>query len=155
MKMNSKAPFILYGGDYNPDQWDDEIIEKDMEYFRKAGVNLVTLPVFSWAKLEPEEGRYEFEWLDKIMGTLLKNHINVFLSTPTVAQPAWLSKKYPEVLPTDISGRKRTHGMRVFFCVNSEKYRERAAAIAKEMAIRYKDYPGLLGWHVANEYGTY
>ncbi len=85
MKMNSKAPFILYGGDYNPDQWDDEIIEKDMEYFRKAGVNLVTLPVFSWAKLEPEEGRYEFEWLDKIMGTLLKNHINVFLSTPTVA----------------------------------------------------------------------
>ena len=155
MKMNSKAPFILYGGDYNPDQWDDEIIEKDMEYFRKAGVNLVTLPVFSWAKLEPEEGRYEFEWLDKIMGTLLKNHINVFLSTPTVAQPAWLSKTYPEVLPTDISGRKRTHGTRVFFCVNSEKYRERAAAIAKEMAIRYKDYPGLLGWHVANEYGTY
>lgn len=110
MKMNSKAPFILYGGDYNPDQWDDETIERDMEYFRKAGVNLVTLPVFSWAKLEPEEGRYEFEWLDKIMETLLKNHINVFLSTPTVAQPAWLSKKYPEVLPTDISGRKRTHG---------------------------------------------
>lgn len=72
MKMNSKAPFILYGGDYNPDQWDDETIERDMEYFRKAGVNLVTLPVFSWAKLEPEEGRYEFEWLDKIMETLLK-----------------------------------------------------------------------------------
>ena len=78
MKMNSKAPFILYGGDYNPDQWDDETIERDMEYFRKAGVNLVTLPVFSWAKLEPEEGRYELEWLDKNMETLLKNHINVF-----------------------------------------------------------------------------
>lgn len=92
MKMNSKAPFILYGGDYNPDQWDDEIIEKDMEYFRKAGVNLVTLPVFSWAKLEPEEGRYEFEWLDKIMGTLLKNHINVFLSTPTVLTGMALKK---------------------------------------------------------------
>lgn len=77
------------------------------------------------------------------------------MATPTTAQPAWLSKNYPEVLPVDIAGRKRTHGMRVFFCVNSEKYRERAAAIATEMAKRYHTYPGLVGWHVANEYGTY
>lgn len=152
---NEKTPFVLYGGDYNPDQWDDATIDKDMELFKEAGVNLVTLPMFSWAKLEPEEGRYEFEWLDKIVDKLWANNIYVCLATPTTAQPAWLSKKYPEVLPVDIAGRKRTHGMRVFFCVNSVKYRERAAAIAKEMAKRYSHIPGLVAWHIANEYGTY
>ncbi|MFV0466594.1 MAG: beta-galactosidase [Lachnospiraceae bacterium] len=147
--------FILFGGDYNPDQWDEQTINTDMKMFRKLGINTVTLPVFSWTKLEPEEGIYTFEWLDKIMDLLWDNKIYVILATPTTAQPAWLSLKHPEVLPVDISGRKRTHGMRVFFCINSEKYRERAAAIASKMANRYKNHPGLLGWHVANEYGTY
>lgn len=153
--LNDRTPFVWYGGDYNPDQWDDKTIEKDMEYFKEAGINIVALPVFSWAKLEPSEGKYCFEWLDKILDKLWENKIYVILATPTTAQPAWMSKKYPEVLPVDIAGRKRTHGMRVFFCINSEKYRERAAAIAEEMANRYKDYPGLAAWHVANEYGTY
>lgn len=155
MGVNKKTPFILYGGDYNPDQWDEETIDRDMELFKKAGINLVTLPVFSWAKLEPSEGVYDFEWLDRILEKLWENRIYVCMATPTTAQPAWLSKKYPEIMPVDIAGRKRTHGMRVFFCVNSEKYRERAAAIAEQMAERYKDYPGLVAWHVANEYGTY
>lgn len=150
-----KLKQVLFGGDYNPDQWDEATIQKDMEFFKKAGINTLTLPVFTWAKIEPEEGRYEFEWLDKILDIIAENGFSVFLATPTSAQPAWLSKKYPEVLPVDIAGRKRTHGMRVFYCVNSEKYRERAAAVAKAMADRYKDCPALIGWHVANEYGTY
>lgn len=152
---SKKTPFVLYGGDYNPEQWDDATIEQDMQLFKKAGINLVTLPVFAWAKIEPREGEYHFEWLDKILKKLWENKIYVIMATPTTAQPAWLSKNYPEVLPVDIAGRKRTHGMRVFFCVNSGKYRERAAAIATEMAERYHTYPGLAGWHVANEYGTY
>lgn len=152
---SKKTPFVLYGGDYNPEQWDDATIEQDMQLFKRAGINLVTLPVFAWAKIEPREGEYHFEWLDKILKKLWENKIYVIMATPTTAQPAWLSKNYPEVLPVDIAGRKRTHGMRVFFCVNSEKYRERAAAIATEMAKRYHTYPGLVGWHVANEYGTY
>jgi len=150
-----KANQIYYGGDYNPDQWDDKTIDEDMRLFREAKINLVTLPVFSWAKLEPKEGCYEFEWLDKLMDKLWDNGIRVCLATPTTAQPAWLSHKYPEVLPVDIAGRKRTHGMRVFFCVNSVKYRERAAAIAKKMALRYGKHPALAVWHVSNEYGTY
>ena len=145
---------ILYGGDYNPDQWDEATIAKDMELFKKANINLVTLPVFSWAKLEPDEGVYDFEWLDKIIDTIYANGIYVSLATPTVAQPAWLSTRYPEVLPVDRAGRKRTHGMRVYFCVNSLKYRERAAAIAEYMVLRYKDHPALVMWHIANEYGT-
>ncbi len=153
--MIKNADRIYYGGDYNPDQWDDAAIDVDMKLFKEAGINLVTLPVFSWAKLEPEEGVYDFTWLDKLMDKFLENDIKVCLATPTTAQPAWLSRKYPEVLPVDKQGRKRTHGMRVFFCYNSPKYRERAAAIAEQMAKRYKDYPNLVLWHVANEYGTH
>lgn len=150
-----KADKIYYGGDYNPDQWDDGTIEEDMRLFKKAGINLLTLPVFSWARLEPEEGVYDFGWLDRIVDRIWENGISVCLATPTTAQPAWLSARYPEVLPVDIAGRKRTHGMRVFFCVNSLKYRERAAAIAEEMAKRYAHHPALAMWHVSNEYGTY
>ena len=152
---NYKTPFILYGGDYNPDQWDDITIEEDMELFKKAGVNLLILPVFAWARIEPREGEYNFEWLDNILHKIWENNIHFFLATPTTAQPAWLSHKYEDVLPVDIAGRKRTHGMRVFFCVNSVHYRERAAALAKVMAERYGNFPGLAGWHVSNEYGTY
>lgn len=150
-----KAEKIYYGGDYNPDQWDEATIAEDMRLFRKAGINLLTLPVFSWAKLEPDEGVYDFGWLDRIIDQIWANGIHVCLATPTTAQPAWLSTRYPEVLPVDIQGRKRTHGMRVFFCVNSLKYRERAAAIAEEFAKRYAHHPALAMWHVSNEYGTY
>ena len=150
-----KQEQIYYGGDYNPDQWDEATIQEDMRLFKLAGVNLVTLPVFSWAKLEPREGFYDFGWLDRIIDTLWKNRIRLCLATPTAAQPAWLSANYPEVLPVDIAGRKRTHGMRVFFCVNSLKYRERAAAIAEAMARRYSGHPALAIWHIANEYGTF
>ncbi len=146
---------IFYGGDYNPDQWDEATIDEDMRLFKEAGINLVTLPVFSWAKLEPDEGVYNFEWLDRLMDKFAENGLSVCLATPTTAQPAWLSARYPEVLPVDIAGRKRTHGMRVFFCYNSLKYRERAAAIAREMAKRYAGHPALAIWHVSNEYGTY
>lgn len=146
---------IYYGGDYNPDQWDEATIDEDMKLFKQAGINLVTLPVFSWAKLEPDEGVYDFMWLDHLMDKFAQNGLSVCLATPTTAQPAWLSARYPEVLPVDIAGRKRTHGMRVFFCYNSLKYRERAAAIAREMAKRYAHHPALAIWHVSNEYGTY
>ena len=150
-----KQKMIYFGGDYNPEQWDEETIQKDMELFKKAHVNLVVLPVFGWAKLEPEEGVYDFEWLHRIVDLLWENGIHVCMATPTTAQPAWMSKKYPEVLPVDIQGRKRTHGMRVFFCHNSAKYRERAAALAEQMASHFASHPALVGWHVANEYGTY
>lgn len=150
-----KKDFILFGGDYSPEQWGEKTVEKDLELLVKAGINTLTLPVFSWAKLEPEEGNYNFAWLDDVLNQAEERGLHYFLSTPTSAQPAWMSRKYPEILPVDIEGRKRTHGMRVYFCVNSEVYRERAAAIAREMGRRYGGRKGLLGWHVANEYGTY
>ncbi|MDD4849298.1 MAG: beta-galactosidase [Gemmiger sp.] len=150
-----QADKIFFGGDYSPEQWDEATVERDMAYFQKAGINLLTLPVFAWEKLEPDEGVYNFGWLDKVMDLCWAHGIQVCLATPTSAQPAWLSTRYPEVLPVDIAGRKRTHGMRVFFCVNSLKYRERAAAMAEQMALRYAHHPALAMWHVCNEYGTY
>jgi beta-galactosidase len=146
-------PVILYGGDYNPDQWPEEIWLEDMRLFKKAGINTVTLPVFSWAKLQPDEETYNFDWLDKIMNLLAENNLHVCLATSTAAQPAWMSRKYPEILPTDIQGRKRTHGARVNFCPNSKVYRHFSVKLATKLAERYKDHPSLLVWHIGNEYG--
>jgi beta-galactosidase len=153
--INDKLPFVLYGGDYNPDQWPEEILEEDMRLFKLANINVVTLPVFSWALLQPSEDSYSFEWLDKIFDRLLKNNIKICLATSTAAQPAWMSLKYPEILPVDFDGRKRKHGGRVNFCPTSKKYRELSVKLSKKLADRYKNYPNLAVWHIGNEYGNY
>ncbi|MCR4654625.1 MAG: beta-galactosidase [Lachnospiraceae bacterium] len=146
---------VLFGGDYNPDQWDPETIKKDMELFKEANINVLTLPVFSWTKLEPSEGNYTFEWLDEILDIIEENGFRFFLATPTAAQPAWMSLKYPEVHLVDDQGRRKVFGSRTLFCLNSEKYRERAGLIAERFASHFGKRKGLLGWHVANEYGHY
>lgn len=153
--ISSKLPFIFYGGDYNPDQWDEKTWEEDMKLFKKAGINIVTLPVFSWAKLQLSEEEYSFDWLDNILDMLYDNGIYVCLATSTAAQPAWMSKKYPEVLPVDIEGRKRKHGARANFCPNSRVYRNFSAKLAEKLAKMYKDHPALVVWHIGNEYGNY
>jgi beta-galactosidase len=153
--INDKLPFVLYGGDYNPDQWPEEVLEEDMRLFNLAKINIVTLPVFSWALLQPSEQSYNFDWLDKIFDKLLKNNIKVCLATSTAAQPAWMSLKYPEILPVDFDGRKRKHGGRVNFCPTSKKYRELSVKLSRKLAERYKNYPNLAVWHIGNEYGNY
>lgn len=153
--INEKLKAIYYGGDYNPDQWPEEIWKEDMELFKKANINIITIPVFSWAKLQPSENKYDFEWLDKILDLAYENGIHICLATSTAAQPAWMSKKYPEILPVDIEGRKRTHGARVNFCPNSGIYRKFSKELVKKLAERYKNHPGLLVWHIGNEYGNY
>jgi beta-galactosidase len=153
--INSKLPAIYFGGDYNPDQWPEEVWAEDMRLFKLAGINILTLPVFSWAKLQPAEDVYDFEWLDRILDLIAKNGIYVCLATSTAAQPAWMSRKYPEVLPVDVEGRKHTHGGRMNICPNSNKYREFSTNLAGKLAERYQNYPGLLVWHVSNEYITH
>lgn len=153
--INDKLPYIYYGGDYNPDQWPEEIWQEDMRLFKLAGINIVTLPVFSWAKLQPSEDTYDFEWLDKIIATVAAEGIFLCLATSTAAQPAWMSRLYPEVLPVDIDGRKRTHGSRVNFCPNSPVYRMFSQRLAVKMAERYGHHPSLLVWHIGNEYAPH
>jgi beta-galactosidase len=152
--INPKLPCIWYGADYNPDQWPEEVWQDDVRLMRKAGVNVVTLPVFSWVKLQPEEQKFTFDWLDRILDLLYENGVYACLATSTAAQPAWMSAKYPDVLPVSRDGRRRKHGWRQNYCPNSKNFRRLSQGLARKMAERYKKHPGLAIWHVSNEYGS-
>jgi beta-galactosidase len=144
---------LWFGGDYNPEQWPAGVLADDLAAFEQLGVNTVTLPVFAWARLQPAESTFTFDWLDQILDQLDRHGIGVVLATPTAAQPAWLSAARPEILPVDRAGRRRRHGARCNYCPTSTAYREAAAGIADEMARRYAGHRGLRLWHVNNEYG--
>lgn len=146
---------ILYGGDYNPEQWLNapEILEKDIELFLKAKINTVTLGVFSWSVLEPQEGNYQLEWLRKIIDRLFENGIKTILGTPSAARPKWLSDKYPEVLRVRDNGVRNHFGGRHNHCYTSPVYREKVAMINTKLAEEFKDHPAVLMWHISNEFG--
>lgn len=144
---------IAYGGDYNPEQWDEATWEEDMRLFRLAHIDTVTLNVFSWASLQTDDDTYHFEKLDKIMELVRKNGLKVVLATSTGAHPAWMAKKYPEILRTEFNGMKRKFGGRHNSCPNSAIYRKYSVRLAKKLAERYKDYENIVAWHISNEYG--
>ena len=148
-------PFVPYGGDYNPEQWATSIWEEDMRLMPQANVNIVTLPVFGWVTLQPDEETFTFEWLDDILARLEKSGVSVCLATATASVPAWLDAQYPDVLVVNEHGVRQRHGNRHTFCPNSPNFRRLSTGLARRIAERYKDYPGLLLWHVSNEYGTY
>ena len=146
---------MLYGGDYNPEQWPREIWDEDMRLMRLAHVNIVSTPIFGWVSLQPDEDTFTFDWLDDILDRLAKNGVSACLATATAAQPAWLDQKYPDVLVTDENGQRRRHGNRHSFCPNSPNFRRLSTGIARRIAERYQNHPALVMWHVSNEYGTY
>lgn len=153
--INSKKPKIWYGGDYNPDQWEKPIWDEDLRMFKLAGIDVATLNVFAWANNQPDEETYEFAWLDEMMDKLHADNVGVCLATSTAAHPAWMAKKYPDVLRVDFDGRKRKFGGRHNSCPNSPTYRKYSVKMAEKLAERYKDHPALLIWHISNEYGGY
>ncbi|MFD2614969.1 beta-galactosidase [Paenibacillus gansuensis] len=155
MAINNKLNKIWYGGDYNPEQWDREIWDEDVRLFQLAGINVATVNVFSWPLLQPSEDEYDFRQLDDILDNLHKNNVHVCLGTSTAAHPAWMAARYPDILRVDWEGRKRTYGGRHNSCPNSPTYRKYAAKLAGKLAERYRNYPGLLLWHVNNELGGY
>ncbi|GAB2956681.1 beta-galactosidase [Nonomuraea fastidiosa] len=146
---------IAYGGDWNPEQWPEETWEQDVALMREAGVNRVSLGIFSWSLLEPVEGVFEFGWLDRAMDLLAANGIRANLATPTASPPPWFADAYPEALPVDADGRRLYHGSRQAFCPSSPIYKEKALRIAEQVAVRYRDHPALALWHVHNEYGCH
>ncbi len=152
MKLEEIRQF-LHGGDYNPDQWLDhpEVLEDDIRLMKQAGVNVVTLGVFSWTSIEPQEGVYTFEWLDKIMDEMYENGIYVILSTPSGARPPWLAKKYPEVMRTSENRVRMLYGGRENHCESSEIWREKVRLIDEKLAERYAHHPALIMWHLSNE----
>ncbi len=153
MVNKSKVNKILYGGDYNPEQWPEEIWEEDMRLLKLAHIDIVTLNVFSWAMLQPNENMYDFTKLDEIMEMVRANGLKVCMATSTAVHPAWMAKKYPDVLRTEFSGLKRKFGFRHNSCPNSPTYRKYAVRLAERIAERYKDYDNIVAWHVSNEFG--
>jgi beta-galactosidase len=146
---------IAYGGDYNPEQWPEEVWAEDVRLMREAGVNMVSVNIFAWALLEPSEGTYDFSRLDKILALLHANNIAADLATPTAAPPAWFFREHPQALPVDKDGRRLSYGSRQTFCPSSPAYREAALRMARALGERYADHPAVVMWHIHNEYGCH
>lgn len=144
---------MLHGGDYNPEQWLSypEILKEDIRMMKKSHCNTMTLGIFSWAFLEPEEGKYNFEYLDKIIDDLRENGIDIILATPSGARPRWLSEKYPEVLRVMKNGQRMHYQRRHNHCYTSPVYIEKVKKINTLLAERYKDK--IIMWHISNELG--
>src|SRR3954451_16666663 len=146
---------LAYGGDYNPEQWPEEVWAQDVALMREAGVTLVSVGIFSWALLEPEPGRYEFGWLDRVMDLLHEGGVRVDLATATASPPPWFSRAHPDSLPVTADGRRMWPGGRQAYCPSSPAYRAAAARLAGALAERYRGHPALAMWHVNNEYGCH
>lgn len=146
---------LLFGGDFNPEQWSPETLDDDITQMAQAGFTMATVGVFGWALLEPEPGRYEFEWLDRVLDRLHGADIVVDLATATASPPPWLGRVHPEAMPVDRAGVTMSHGSRQTWCPSSPDYRHRALALVEQLARRYADHPALALWHVGNEFGCH
>jgi beta-galactosidase len=145
---------LAYGGDYNPEQWPEEVWEQDVVLMRRAGVTLVSVGIFSWGMLEPQPGEFEFGWLDKVLGLLHDAGIAVDLGTPTAAPPPWFLHQHPEARPATRDGLLLGGGSRQTYCPSSPAYASAAAGITRQLAERYGSHPAVVLWHVNNEYGA-
>jgi len=146
---------ILYGGDYNPEQWSEDVWLEDMRLMKLANVNMVSINVFSWAHLEPEPEHYTFNQLERIMDTLHEHGIAADLATATASPPTWMSRLYPSMLPVTREGLRMSHGSRQHYCPNSPDFRRKSAQLVRLLAERYAQHPALKMWHLNNEYGCH
>ncbi|MDH2426338.1 beta-galactosidase [Sphaerisporangium sp. TRM90804] len=146
---------LAYGADYNPEQWPRETWDEDMRAMRAAGVNIVSLAIFSWARIQPRRDVWDFQWLDDVMDLLHANGIAVDLATATATPPPWLTTAHPEILPVDRHGHTVWPGARQHWRPTSPVFREHALRLTRAMAGRYRDHPALAAWHVSNELGCH
>jgi beta-galactosidase len=148
-------PRIMFGGDYNPEQWPEEVWAEDMRLMTEAGVSLVSVGIFAWSRVEPRPGEYDFDWFDRVMDNLAEAGIGASLATMTASPPPWLSRRHPEVLPERADGTRLWPGARQHYCPSSPIYREYATRLVEQVATRYANHPALRLWHVGNEYGCH
>ena len=141
---------IFFGGDWNPEQWPSKVWHEDVALMREAHVNLVTVGVFAWSRLQPAPDRFDFGWLDDVLDLLRDNDIGACLATPTASPPPW----FTDGLPVTADGVRLTYGSRDTYCVNAPAYRAASSRITSALAERYSHHPALRMWHVHNEYGT-
>ncbi|MCC2336173.1 beta-galactosidase [Cellulomonas wangsupingiae] len=144
---------IRYGADYNPEQWSQDVWDEDVRLMRDAHVTTATVGVFSWSRLEPRPGEYDFAWLDDVLDRLHAGGVRVVLATATASPPAWFARRYPDSLPVTEDGVRLAFGSRQQYSPSSPDYRRHALALVEQVAARYADHPALEMWHVNNEYG--
>ncbi|MFI6598155.1 beta-galactosidase [Nonomuraea sp. NPDC050536] len=146
---------LLFGGDYNPEQWPEEVWAEDVRLMAEAGVNMATVAVFSWSRLEPRPGVYDWGWLDRVLDLLHEYGIAADLATATATPPPWLVREHPEVMPVDAAGTRLEFGSRQGYCPSSPVFKQHAVRLARAVAERYKDHPALAMWHISNEYADH
>jgi len=146
---------LVFGCDYNSEQWPRETWHEDVALMREAGITLVAVNIFGWATLNPADGVWDFSLLDEILDLLHANQIAVNLGTATASTPAWLTTAYPEVLPEAADGTRRFPGGRQAWCPSSPVYRERSTELVTRIADRYGNHPAVALWHVSNELGCH
>ncbi|MEV0318214.1 beta-galactosidase [Streptomyces sp. NPDC050658] len=152
---SARAPRLAYGADYNPEQWPREVWQEDIRLMREAGVNLVSVGIFSWARIQPAEHTWDFGWLDEVMDLLHEGGIGVDLATATASPPPWLTAAHPEILPVTASGATVWPGARQHWRPTSPVFRAHALRLVRELAARYASHPALVAWHINNELGCH
>ncbi|MFJ9245869.1 beta-galactosidase [Streptomyces sp. NPDC101776] len=152
---DASTPRLAYGADYNPEQWPREVWDEDIRLMREAGVNIVSVGIFSWARIQPAQDTWDFGWLDEIMDLLHAGGIGVDLATATASPPPWLSTEHPEILPVTAAGETLWPGGRQHWRPTSPVFREHALRLVRKLAERYADHPALVAWHVSNELGCH
>jgi len=142
---------MILGVDYYPEHWEEERWPVDAKLMQEAGITVVRLAEFAWSRLEPSEGRFQFDWLDRALDVLSQRAIRAVLGTPTAAPPAWLIEKHRDILPVDELRLPREFGARLHRCLSHPKFREHSRAITEAMATHYADHPAVIGWQTDNE----
>jgi len=144
---------MYVGADYYPEHWPRQRWETDARLMEDAGFNVVRLAEFAWIYMEPEEGRFEFGWLDEALGVLDSHGVSAILCTPTAAMPAWVARKYPATLATQLDGTRIRWGVRKNNCFTSGAYRMLSERITRAMAEHFARAPNVIGWQTDNEFG--
>lgn len=143
---------MYVGVDYYPEHWPRERWDIDADLMRQSHFNIVRLAEFAWSKFEPEEGKFDFAWLDDALDVLGKRGIKAILGTPTAVIPAWMARKYPEVMAMEKNGVRQTWGCRKNTCFNAGAFRLLSERVVKALALHYKGHPNVIGWQTDNEF---
>jgi len=144
---------FFFGADYYPEQWPEERWPEDVRLMKEAGFNVVRLAEFAWAKMEPNEGQFDFAWLDRAIEILSAHGIQVVLGTPTASPPVWLMAKQEDLFLVEQNGVRQSYGLRREYCPSHPLYRHHTELIVNQMADHFKDTPAVIGWQIDNEFG--
>jgi beta-galactosidase len=145
---------MKFGCAWYPEQWGEARWPEDLILMRDARMNVVRVGEFAWSRMEPEEGRFDLDWLERAIALAARHGLETVIGTPTAAPPAWLTRRYPETLLVREDGRPATHGNRCHFSPTSERYLDLCRMIAGELARRFGRNPHVIGWQIDNEYSV-